>query len=163
MFTTTFLEQEVSFLLCSAVLPSQVTSDWVHPMDKCSGLLQHVLLPCPISDLSRKDGRCLKSELYSRPASSPKPTQVFTLRQEFGMSADNLDYEYVKGEKYGREKETEKEPRSLSECVCSYVGSHYRIAGRPLFLLWTPCVCLLRVDGKHLLDLACWKWSLGHM
>jgi len=33
--------------------------------------------------------------------------QVFTLRQEFGKSADKLDYEYIKGEKCGRDKDTE--------------------------------------------------------
>ncbi len=34
--------------------------------------------------------------------------QVFTLKQEFRKSADNLDYEYLKDEKCGRDRETER-------------------------------------------------------
>ena len=46
----------------------------------------------------------------SRPSiSSPKQMQVFTLRQEFGRSADSLGYKYRKGEKCGRDKKSERE------------------------------------------------------
>lgn len=82
----------------------------------------------------------LKKDLYSRPASSLNWMQVFTLRQEFGKSADNLDYENMKGEKCGRDKETEGvSVREMSGCGCVHIsiclylisvlwGFHYLLA-----------------------------------
>lgn len=50
--------------------------------------------------------------------------QVFTLRQEFGRSADSLDYEYMKGEKCGRDRETERMSarEMLSGCGCVHIS-----------------------------------------
>lgn len=67
--------------------------------------------------------------------------QVFTLKQEFGKSADNLDYEYMKGEKCGRYKETERVSVREMLCVCVHIsmcvfnlsvlwGFHYLLAVR---------------------------------
>ena len=49
--------------------------------------------------------------------------QVFTLKQEFGKSADNLDYEFMKGKKCGREKATESECKGnvVWLWMCTYI------------------------------------------
>lgn len=50
--------------------------------------------------------------------------QVFTLRLEFGKSADSLDYEFMKGEKCGRDKKTDRvcAREMLSGCGCLYIS-----------------------------------------
>lgn len=50
--------------------------------------------------------------------------QVFTLKQEFGNSADNLDYEYMTEEKCGKDKETETVSVSemLYSCGCVHIS-----------------------------------------
>lgn len=63
-------------------------------------------------------------DLSSPSISSPKQMQVFTLRQEFGKSADSLDYKYRKGEKCGRDKESERMSarEMLSGCGCVHMS-----------------------------------------
>lgn len=60
--------------------------------------------------------------------------QVFTLKQEFRKNADNLDYEYMKDEKCGRDRETEGV--SVRKMLSGYGCVHVSMCVFNFSVLW---------------------------
>lgn len=74
------------------------------------------VLTCPVSNHSRKDGRWIIPDLPHL------PVQVFTLKQEFGKSADNLDYSIPKVNVWKRQEHRVSEyMRDVWLWLCVYI------------------------------------------